>query len=76
MMETLIGIYGGDAQTAVDTFFDDLASCANHFGHFIESCLCVFLDRHFPDIEAQEHEIPDPPRMDSIRIPFFVAVGD
>ena len=76
MMEALIGIYGGDAQVAVDTFFNDLASCANHFGNFIESCLCVLLGRYFPDIKPQANEIPDPPRMDSVRIPFFVVVGD
>ncbi|MBI3128204.1 MAG: hypothetical protein HYZ11_11415 [Candidatus Tectomicrobia bacterium] len=77
MMETLVDrIYGGGREAAVNKFFDDLNNCSSYFGYFMQACMTVLIERNFEDKEHKEIEVVDPPSLDSIKIPFFVHVGD
>jgi len=61
-----------DPLKATDTFFKEVLSAARWFIEFLNHCLVTFAKNNI-EWDLEEIEIPDPPNIAEVAIPYFVA---
>jgi len=64
-------INSGDKAKAMDKFFQEIISTTKYFLDFTQDCILV-ISKKYLQLNCEEVQIPDPPSLDDITLPFFV----
>ena len=69
--ESLVQSFNGsDIKEKIESLFDEIFSNANYFVELFGSLIVVITERHL-DFHCEEIEIPDPPLITDIKLPYF-----
>jgi len=61
-----------DDRAAIDRYFSETLQVAGHFLEFFNHFLVALAEKHL-DLQLEEIEIPDPPSVGDIYVPYFVS---
>lgn len=61
-----------DGQRAMNKWVKEIPQVSRCFGEFLGGCLRVFAQRHSAGFKSSEVEIPEPPDVNEVTLPYFI----
>lgn len=61
-----------DDQKAMNKWVREIPQVSRCFGEFLDGCLRVFAQRHSAGFKSSEVEIPEPPDVNEVTLPYFI----
>ena len=60
-----------DSRLAIDKYFSETSEVAGNFLEFFNHCLVALVEKHL-QLDLEEIEIPDPPNISDMYLPYFI----